>query len=63
MQIETGDITPMISTPIDSRMLDSIFVDHFAFSLSLSHFYICEIGEFSLWERAATKGEGGETNI
>lgn len=24
MQIETGDMTPMISTPIDSRMLDSI---------------------------------------
>jgi len=24
MQIETGDITPMISMPIDSRMLDSI---------------------------------------
>lgn len=25
MQIETGDMTPMISTPIDSRILDSIF--------------------------------------
>lgn len=24
MQIETGDITPMISTPIDSKMLPSI---------------------------------------
>ncbi|MFS7943516.1 hypothetical protein Hanom_Chr06g00501161 [Helianthus anomalus] len=24
MQMETGDITPMISTPIDSRMLPSM---------------------------------------
>ena len=23
--METGDMTPMISTPMDSRMLDSIF--------------------------------------
>ena len=29
MQIETGDITPMISTPIDSRMLDSISLGNF----------------------------------
>lgn len=26
MQIETGDITPIISTPIDSRTLDSILL-------------------------------------
>lgn len=25
MQIDTGDITPIISTPMHSRMLDSIF--------------------------------------
>lgn len=62
MQIETGDITPMISTPIDSRMLDSIFVEHFVglgFSLSLSHFSMCDWG-ISLWEQRREGEE--ETN-